>query len=87
MGAFFYDSLLGVMRSFCGSGYAPPASGFRDSGAYAGCGTLSYVGLGGDLWSSTVKDLAAHRFSFDFGVNPNHHDFRGYGYPLRCLQE
>ncbi|MDE5945633.1 MAG: hypothetical protein K2G93_08665 [Rikenella sp.] len=48
---------------------------------------MSYVGLGGDLWTSTVKATTAYRFSFDFGVYPNHNDYRAYGYPLRCLQE
>ncbi|MDE5944222.1 MAG: hypothetical protein K2G93_01385 [Rikenella sp.] len=51
-------------------------------------GTLWGVGRTWYGWSSTVTGTLAHFLNFDYGgVHPNSHNYRPYGFPLRCLQE
>ena len=68
----------------------PPAPGFRDAGYFNGYGTLYGVGYAGYIWSSTIPTGSgnAHYLSFGYGgINPQGNNYRGYGFPLRCLQE
>ena len=65
---------------------AAPAPGFRTYGD----GTLYDVGGAGYIWSSTIPagSGSAHYLYFGYGgVSPQNYVSRGYGFPLRCLQE
>ena len=51
-------------------------------------GSLSYVGYGGDYWSSVVKysDLAYVLYADDYGsVYPSYFDYSAAGYSVRCV--
>ncbi|MDE6499331.1 MAG: hypothetical protein K2K83_01320 [Rikenella sp.] len=61
-----------------------PAPGFR----HPHHGALCYIGTGGFSWSSSFANTYTYRLNFHFGgVGTNHSYYRGYGLPLRCLQE
>jgi hypothetical protein len=60
-----------------------PAAGIRNGGP------LSYVGINGNYWSSSVYG-ASSAYSLGFvsgGVSPNGSNYRTYGFPVRCVQE
>ncbi len=63
---------------------AAPAPGHRGRGE----GALWGVGVNGHSWSSTQSGTSAHDLNFYYGgVSPQGNSYRGYGFPLRCLQE
>ena len=66
------------------------APGFRDSGwreTEGGSGKLWGVGNGGYSWSSTVSGSGVRVLDFDpTWLRPQNSNYRGYGFPLRCLQ-
>ncbi len=61
-----------------------PAPGYR----HRDHGTLFYVGDYGFSWSSTEAGTNAHGLYFNYArIVPQDLYYRGYGFPLRCLQE
>ena len=67
-----------------------PAPGFRDSGyrnATGGSGKLYNVGADGYSWSSSIAGTNARFLDFNSArIVPQYLYYRGYGFPLRCLQ-
>ena len=62
-----------------------PASGYRRSSD----GGLGGVGYYGYYWSAFPYDLYAYHlyFKYNDSVDPSDHNYRAYGYSVRCLQE
>jgi len=61
-----------------------PAGGYRSHKS----GTLNDVGLNGHYWSST-QDVSEYAYFLYFGSGNEYrgNDYRGYGYPVRCVGE
>ncbi|WP_294599947.1 hypothetical protein [uncultured Rikenella sp.] len=65
-----------------------PAPGVRDAGNYGRLGGLMYVGRHGYSWSSAVSGTNGVFLDFNTQyLNPSYVDYRGHGFPLRCLSE